>query len=137
MSGNYQKLFNFLTAPEPSAGLENRIINRLHQEQRLVGVKRRLVAFFLVAVSSLVALLPLGQLVKTSLIESDFIQFASLLISDFGVILASWQSFSLTLLETLPIINLLAVLAVILLLLESLKFLARELKSFSLLNHYN
>lgn len=105
-----------------------RIMNRIHKEQRLLVIKRRIAVFSVILVGCVIALLPAFNMVKIALAESGFMQFLSLLFSDFGVVASYWQSFALTLLESLPILSLTIFLAVILGFLESAKYLTKDIK---------
>ena len=60
--------------------------------------------------------------------ESGFFEFISLMFSDSGVILVSWQNFLLALAETLPAASLALLLAVAVIFLQSFKIISRDLK---------
>lgn len=111
------------------AGLFEKMMRRLGEEQRLQSVRRRLVIFSIVFIGSVLALIPTFQMAKTGMAESGLIQFFSLLFSDFGTVINYWQSFVLTILESLPVMSLVAFLAAFFVFLESIKFLAREMKN--------
>jgi hypothetical protein len=117
------------------AGLLERIVNRLYKEQNLLAVKQRLAVFGVAALISAVVLVPIVNLVRADFYHSGFWQFSSLLFSDWQVISAYWQSFGLALLEALPVMSLVILLAALLVFLESLKFLAKNLKTFLTLKH--
>jgi len=127
MHQDYNNLFSHLKPAEPSNGLFDKIIARFKQERSLI-IKRRLILFSVGLVSSVVAFIPAGRMVRTGLIESGFIQYFSLIFSDFGVVTTYWQNFSLTLLESIPVISLVLFLTITLLFLESLKFFILNLR---------
>ena len=114
--------------PEPPKGLFNKIMARIQEERRLLTIKRRLMIFSLGAVGSAIAFIPALKMVQTGLYESGFMQFFSLIFSDFGTVVSYWQNFVMSLLETFPIIDLAIFLTVILIFLESLKFLVKDIK---------
>jgi hypothetical protein len=109
-------------------GILNRIMARFKAEQRLLTVKRRLVIFSIGFIGSAVAFVPVFKMVQLEISSSGFLQFFSLLFSDFGTVASYWQNFAMSLLETLPAFSLAVFLTVIFVLLESSKFLARDIK---------
>ena len=109
-------------------GILERIMVRIKAEQRFLTFKRRLAIFSVGLVGSGIAFVPVFRMVRVSFAESGFLQFFSLLFSDFGIVAAYWQSFTMSLLESLPVMSLAIFLAVILIFLESLRFLARDIK---------
>lgn len=113
---------------EMPEGIFGRIMARIHTEQRILTFKRRLAIFSVGLIGSGIAFVPAFRMVRLSLIGSGFLQFFSLLFSDFGTVAAYWQSFVMSLLETLPAMSLAVFLAVVFVFLESLRFLARDIK---------
>ncbi|MDD5043163.1 MAG: hypothetical protein PHD51_00640 [Patescibacteria group bacterium] len=128
MNENYEKLFTRLPSPEPPAGLFQRTLLRLEEERKLAAVKRRLALFSVGLLGSIVALVPVFKMVYAGFAESGFIKFLSLIISDTGIVAAYWQNFALSLLETLPAMSLILLLAVVLVFLELLKLSVKNLK---------
>jgi len=128
MRKDYEKLFSHLKSPEPPDGLFEKIMLRLHKERQLLTLKRRLTIFSVGLIGSAVAFIPAFKMVQAGFIESGFMDFFSLLFSDTGIVMAYWQNFALSLLETLPVLSLMALLATVLVFLESLKLLARDIK---------
>ena len=119
---------------EPTEGLLSQVLARIEYEKKLSATKKKLVVFLLIFLTSLVAVIPTFQTLRTGFIDSGFIQFFGLLFSDFDIISNYWQNFTLSLLETLPVLNILIFLAVSFSLLESLKLMTREIKKISILN---
>ena len=109
-------------------GIFDRIMARLKAEQRLLTVKRRLVIFSVGALGSMAAFIPAFKMAQLEISNSGFLQFFSLLFSDFGTVAAYWQSFTILLLESLPAMSLAVFLAVIFVFFESLRFLSRDIK---------
>jgi len=143
MNRDYEQLFDHFELPQPPAGLLGRIINRIQTERNLLTAKRRLVIFSVGLIGSIAAFVPVFKMVYQGFAESGFMQFLSLLFSDTGVVLSYFGNFLSSLLETLPVTGLLAFSVVLLIFLESLKLLAKDLKiifspkfvSKQLLNH--
>jgi hypothetical protein len=120
---------------EVPEGLLRRVINRLNRERKLLTVKRRLAVFGVITLVSAGAFIPVWRLIESDFSNSGFWQFFSLLFSDWQAMTTYWQSFSLSLLEALPAMSLIAGLALLLVFLESLKFLVKNLKNFLDLKH--
>jgi len=115
---------------EMPAGLFDRVMTRIYKEQRLLSLKRRLVIFAVVLMSSLVGFGFALQAAKTAILESGFAEFASLIFTDATALTNYWQNFGLTLLEALPVMSIVACLVAILVFLEALKFFVRDAKTF-------
>jgi len=127
MSKDYEKLFTYLEPPELPAGLFNKIMARIREEELLLSVKKRLILFSAVILASVGVLIPVVSAFQVELTQSDFSQFLSLMFSDLSAVTANWQDFGLALLESLPATSLIAFLATILILLWSLKHLAQAI----------
>jgi ABC-type phosphate/phosphonate transport system permease subunit len=128
MRKDYEKLFTHLEPPEPPEDLLNRIMKRIHREQRTRALKWRFGFFVLLLAGSAVAAVPAFRSVQASLVESGFTDFVSLAFADTGAVMAYWDSFTAALLESLPIMSIAVFLAVIFAFLESLKYVARDFK---------
>jgi hypothetical protein len=105
---------------EPPAGLCSIVLSRI------ALARRRRARFHFMADGILfffsgALLVPLAQYAGSEVYTSGFYEFFSLLFSDQQLILNSWQEFSITLLEKLPSMALLLVLAVLLVLVWSLR----------------
>lgn len=100
----------------------------IKKEQRLSAIKQRLVFFSAGVVVSLVAFIPIFKSAKAALFESGFLQFLSLIVTDFGVVATSWQNFVMSLLETIPAINLAMLFATVFIFWGSLKILVKDVK---------
>ncbi len=101
---------------------------RIRKEERLMALKKRVVFFSIIMGGSIIAFIPALGAVQAEISQSGFLQFLSLIFSDFEIIINYWQSFVISLLETIPAISIAIFLAVIFVFLESLKFLARDIK---------
>jgi len=128
MRKDWGKPFTALKAPEPPAGLFEKIIQRLYQEQRISALRRRLLILSAVLSGSMVALIPAFRALQTGLTESGFMEFFSLLFSDLAVVIAHWQDFASALLESLPVMSAVVLLSAVFVVLGSLKFIARDMK---------
>lgn len=129
MRKDYEKLFTFLKAPEPPEGLLEKIMQCIHEETRFLTLRQRYLCFALGLIGSAVAFIPALRMLESSLAQSGFMEFLSLIFSDSGIVLAYWQDFGLLLLESLPVMGIVAVLALALVFLESLRFFAKHSRS--------
>ncbi|PIT90111.1 hypothetical protein COU23_00350 [Candidatus Kuenenbacteria bacterium CG10_big_fil_rev_8_21_14_0_10_36_11] len=131
MPQNFEQLFSNLSQPEPRPRLFERVWNRLQKEKQLLIVKRKLFLISILSVITGVGLAPVSKSVYINFAESGFFKFFSLIFSDFNAVMASWKNYLISLLETLPVMNLILLLAVFLIFLEALKFLAKNIKIIS------
>ena len=118
-----------ITEIEPAKDLLEKIIKRIHKEERVL-VLRKTICFSALLILSLFAFTPAYKTLMLDLNQSGFLNFSSLVISDFSSVLTHWQSFGLILLETLPVISLALFLAVVLTFLQSLKSLTKTSKLY-------
>ena len=112
---------------EPREGLFEEVMGCIRRKG-LFYAKCRMAAFFLLFAVSAAAFLPVWRMAAAEAAESGFFEFISLMFSDSGVILVSWQNFLLALAETLPAASLALLLAVAVIFLQSLKIISRDLK---------
>ncbi len=86
----------------PHRGLFRKIIKRLGLEKELQVVEEH-IKFFVFILSSFVVLSVFAVIgMKEVLAESSFGPFLSLIFSDPGVVLSYWQSFALSVFESMP-----------------------------------
>jgi ABC-type phosphate/phosphonate transport system permease subunit len=116
--------------PEPPKELLGKIMQRIRKEQRIAAATK-LIVFSVMLAGSAIAFLPVYQAMLTGFAESGFTQFFSLLFSDSSAMLAYWQSFVPALLETLPVLSITAFLAILLVFLQSLRSVSRNIKIIS------
>jgi hypothetical protein len=128
MRKDYEKLFTHLEPPEPPAGLFAKIMARIHEEERPLSIKRRLFLFSTTVLISAGALIPVINAFQIEFAQSGLFQFLSLLFSDLGSVAANWQDFGLAILESLPAMNMMALLITMFVLLWSLKHLVQAIK---------
>jgi hypothetical protein len=126
---NYQKLLGGLgggTAPED---LYTAVIFRLSVEQRR-AIKRRFWIAATSLVASVVAAVSAVFVLATSLSQSGFWKFVSLIFSDGGTVMTYWQQFSLSLLESFSVPEMVVSLACIFAVMISMKFLLKNKSAF-------
>ena len=109
MTQNLQKIFKKLKNIEPSQGLEGRILKAVARENSRKISQKRLFARAGLAVS-------FGALAYTlfvfgrAFLESDFWNLAKLSFSDSGVVFSHAGDYWISLLETLPVLEIFAML---------------------------
>ena len=112
---------------EPPKGLLEKILQRIHKEERIL-VFRRIVVFLGILLLSLAGFVPSLAMLMSDLNKSGFMNFFSLIFSDFSSVAVYWKSFGMILLETLPAVSLALFLAVLLVFLQSVKSLVKNIK---------
>lgn len=117
-----RSLFRESRSFEPSPTLKGRILARIQEEQIALQERRRKLSFAGLGISLLTLSLGVFQYGGT-LIESDFWLLFSLLFSDLGTVLNSFQDFAYSLLETLPVAPLFVLLLSLALFFWSMSFL--------------
>lgn len=117
-----RSLFRESRSFDPSPTLKGRILARIQEEQAALQERRRKLSFAGLGVSLLMLSLGIFQY-GSALIESDFWLLFSLLFSDLGTVLNSFQEFAYSLLETLPIAPLFILLLSLSLFFWSMSFL--------------
>ncbi|OGY40908.1 MAG: hypothetical protein A2Y82_03505 [Candidatus Buchananbacteria bacterium RBG_13_36_9] len=132
MTKDWEKLFSYYNAPEPPNDLLGKIMKRINQEKRLLTLKRRLFILATGLTGAIVLFIPALKGVISGFAQSGFIQYFSLLFSDAEIVLAYWQNYALSLLESLPVMSLILLLATVFAILELLKLLAKDLKNIYL-----
>lgn len=128
MRKDYNYLFTLNSLPKPSDTLFDKVMLRIKNEQKLRAVRLETAIFSLSTVFFGIAFVRVFQIIRVSFIESDFFRFFSLIFSDFEEVVAYGNSFILFLLESIPVIGLIALLILILALAYSIKRLTKDLK---------
>lgn len=128
MRKDLEKLFFHLNPAEPSAGLFEKIMRRIWEEQRISAIKQRVAVFSVIMLASMAAFIPAFKLFQTDLLESGFLQFLSLILSDFGTMITYWHSFTMSLLETIPATSLAVLFIVVFAFLGSFKLWIKDIK---------
>lgn len=90
--------------------------------ERKLQIRRRLFGIFILLLASAAAIIPAGQAFWLDVTNSGLNLYLTLAFSDLGAILNNWQDFSLTLLESLPVVSAAIMLGVIIVILLALKF---------------
>jgi hypothetical protein len=123
MRKDYKKLFSHLELHEPPAGLFDKIMARIREEERLISIKKRLFFFSTSALASASTFVITLNVFQKEFTQSGFWQFVSLLFSDLNLVMANWEDFWLAIFESLPVMSITASLLTALIFLWSLKHL--------------
>lgn len=113
--------------PEVPAGLLDKILARIQKEKRFSAIRQTII-FTCTLMASLLACFPAFKLLYAEANQSGFLNFLSLIFSDFSLIMPYWQNFGLALLESLPSISLAAFLFIFIMVLQSIKLLLKNIK---------
>ena len=108
MRKDFEKHFSHLEPAEPLAGLFDRIILAIRREQELRHTRRLVLGFFSLLIVSLAAILFSWTILINQIENSGISYFFSAAVNDFGIFLALWQDFGLAILESLPLMVMIA-----------------------------
>ncbi len=89
---------------DPPVELEVRILQKVSLI-KAKNARRKLVLDYVGMTVSLAAFIYAVLIFRINLVHSDFLSLASLLFSDVAIVLAHWQDFAFSLLETFPIVS--------------------------------
>ncbi len=133
MRQDYEKLFSQLTPPEPTGDFLNRVMGRIQREEKLMAAKRRIIFFSSGFVGSLIAFIPVFSSTQAEVAKTGFFRVLSLIFSDSGAVMSFFNQYLLSLLETLPVLNIILLLIFSLAILEFAKKLSQNVSfAFSL-----
>ena len=108
---NYQKLFIHIHEVQVPSNLRGAIFIRIEKESRKQAMVR-FTLFATTAVGSLTSLFFISVSLFKNLIQSGSYNYASLLFSDVTTVLRYWKEFSLSFVESLPILGIAVFLSV-------------------------
>jgi hypothetical protein len=120
MGREYEWLFGALPKKSAPAYLCERVLDAIHRE-RVRLVRTRLVFSSCALVASLVGSVVAVRALIEAMIASGFTTYASLAVTDSGTVFTSGSSFFLTLLESLPGPEVVASLAFLAILIQSMR----------------
>ena len=128
MNKNLSKIREYSFDSELPSGLFDKVILRIEWEKKILAIKNKLIFFSVLFAVSAAISLPLWVSLFKELSQSSFLQYLILPFYDLRAVAASWQDFSLSLLETAPAIILTFSLAALFMLLLSLQLMTKYLK---------
>lgn len=127
MQNNSRKSISNLDSPELPDDLLEKVMLRIRQGQ-VQSARLRLFGFATLFFGSIAAFVPAWKMARAGFVESGFLQFLSLIYSNVGAVAANWKVFGMTLLESLPALEVAALSIVALVILISMKFFAKNYK---------
>lgn len=125
-----------MNSPEVEApkGLLEKIMRRIHKEQRLLILKRTALFSFALAGSFFLLGISFGNLLRDAT-DTGFLNISSLAFSDFSILAEYWENLAVALLESLPAISLGIFLAGLALFAITLRSLIKNVKTFKILKN--
>ena len=113
---------------EPRNNLYVFILGKIEQEKKRMA-KIRLIYTSIIGVVSLAGSIPVLQYFLEELARSGFYQYFSLILSDGGTALTYWKEFSLSLVESLPVLGTTALLTILFILLVVSNFIIKDYRT--------
>lgn len=121
MNAKLSQIFKNIEEIDVPAGLNSLIMQKINQLDR-PQIRRKLIFSYFSIGASVAAFLYAGLVFGREILGSDFWNMASLISTDFFTIVQHWQEFSYSLLETFPVLNLIALLIPVFALFLSLNY---------------
>jgi hypothetical protein len=118
MNEKLSQLFKNTQDLEPPAGLEGFVLSQI-EARATKQTRRNLIFSYAGLLGSLAAGLYAFLVFGNGIIESEFFSLLTLAFSDLGTVLANWQDFAYSLMETFPVVYVAIILAPIAVLLWS------------------
>ncbi len=111
MEKSYHQIFQqSLPSHNPPHGLETAILSRIRRAEKNAA-RTRFVLLTSLATSSLFSMIPSVTYLLNSFSQSGFYHYLSLIISDNTVLALYWKELTLSLIESLPLLGLIAFLS--------------------------
>ena len=110
-------------APEHLYG---QVLERIAAERELLSARRRFTAGLALFVVFLAAVLPAWKYLSVEIAASGFGRYFDLVFSDFHAVLSNWKFFGMSLLESLPVLPVLALLGAFFGMLLSLRMIVKN-----------
>jgi hypothetical protein len=107
---NLEHVFSLMETPEPPASLARTILMRIERRERGMLIAKLVVSACAFGVSLVIVGVGLADF-RAGMAETGFLQFASLIFSDFSMIVADLPDFALSILESFPAFSAAAMLA--------------------------
>ncbi len=112
MDRDYQKLFTYIQKAELPKDLSQKVLFRIQKEEQ--RLRRQKSLFFGVgALASFVATISFATSLANTFVQSGFYQYVSLVFSGDGVATSYWKELSFSLVESLPIFGIVALLTAV------------------------
>jgi len=122
----YGRILALASFPEAPRDIEDRVMRRI-QSYRFARTRARIVVYAASGMVAFAAAAPVFVAFASAIKRSGFYEYLSIFVSDGLTTFADWKALSLSILESLPILETAAVLAVMLVLANALRMVARNL----------
>jgi len=135
MKTTLQKDFTQLQMQKVPNGLFEKILHQIEMKKR----KHALLSFIfssMVFVATFVTMVPVFLVLHSAMSQSGSYQYFSLVFSNFGEVMSSWQDFALSFLESLPVFTIAIFLAIVFFLLASVHYISRDVKVLFFRHHF-
>jgi len=109
MDTKLHKIFKNITELDPPQILEKQIMKKIALKERM-ALKRRLAIIYAGFATTLGSFIWIISTFGKAVAQSDFWMLAKLVFSDTGLIFKNWGNFTFSLMETLPIFGIIAIL---------------------------
>jgi len=112
---------------EPKSGFLDEVCSQIHKKERSFYIKRIVIFSSILSICALV-FVPTLKMLISDINSSGFLQFILLIFYDTTIIAKFWKNFILVLAGSLPAISLAMFLAVVLGIMQSAKYLSRDIQ---------
>jgi hypothetical protein len=109
MDRNFDEIINKFSEIEPPKGLKEAIFQRIEKEQVRTALRKQRFFQFGLAICGIFSFAALA-IFGRAILASEFFSLAMLAFSDLKTVLAMWQDYGFSLLETLPTVSIAATL---------------------------
>lgn len=116
---------------EPRPAVLSTVLFRVHEEQRLSRLRRTFFVMCSMVVLSSVGIFLVMQAILESMSSSGFFRFLSLIASDGAALAPYWQEYAYSLLEALPTVSFIMLIALFVVFLRSLQGVLVDVKRVS------
>lgn len=132
MKDSYDKLFKRLGYLEPPAGLSERIMRSISERSVARAIWMKTILSGVLSTVATIALVWSWFITQSEVAQSGFSQFFSLLVSDTNMVTVLWRQFSMSIIESFPVIGAIAILGSLLVLLVSVRSFMRDIAAIKI-----
>ncbi len=132
MKDSYDKLFKRLEYLEPPAGLSERIMRSISERSVARAIWMKTILSGVLSTVATIALVWSWFITQSEVAQSGFSQFFSLLVSDTNMVTVLWRQFSMSIIESFPVIGAIAISGSLLVLLVSVRSFMRDIAAIKI-----
>lgn len=114
---------------QPPTELLNKVLLRLEKEQERFSARQKFWVWTTVSAIITILFSFVWSIFVSEITQSGFADYLTLIFSDFQTVFSAWQDFTLSLLESLPVVAAAGLLATMLTLMTSIRYAAHYSKS--------